>query len=172
MLVQGSTVAAMGYFKDLKQLRKIVLDTMRNIHPIYNIKELMIKRELAKNPELKNENWDRFLPKFKKQNAKRKKLVIKKKNPSPFPPEQQLRKEDYAMFSGEYFLTDKQRENIKKEEKAKKRDIKNQQRKEEQDKLYIAPEESIKPVASKSSIEERKPDINELKKKFMKKKKL
>lgn len=173
VLVQGSTVAAMGYFKDLKQVRKIILDTMHNVHPIYNIKELMIKRELSKNPELKNENWDRFLPKFKKQNAKRKKLKIKKKNEfSPFPPEQKLRKEDYAMMSGEYFLTPQQKEDIKKEEKAKKREIKMQEKKEEQAKLYIAPEEPVAKEKKAKTFDEKKPDINELKKKFIKKKKL
>lgn len=92
ILVQGNTVSSMGYFKDLKQVRRIVLDTMKNIHPIYNIKELMIKRELAKNPEMAGENWDRFLPHFKKQNVKRKakKQQTKKKSEdtySPFPPE-------------------------------------------------------------------------------------
>ena len=67
---------------------------MKNIHPIYHIKELMIKRELAKDEKLKNESWDRFLPSFRKRHAKRitKKKIEKKKEYTPFPPAQTPRK--------------------------------------------------------------------------------
>jgi len=67
VLVQGNTVSAMGPHKSLKEIRRIVLDCMKNIHPIYRIKELMIRRELAKDPKLANESWDRFLPQFRKR---------------------------------------------------------------------------------------------------------
>ena len=75
IMVQGNTVCAMGYFRDIKTVLRVVTDCMRNIHPIYSIKELMIRKELAKNPDLANESWDRFLPQFKKQNIKRKKIA-------------------------------------------------------------------------------------------------
>ena len=57
----------------------------------------MIKRELAKDPALKNESWDRFLPKFKKNSVQqRKKPKIAKKNYTPFPPPQQESKVGYC----------------------------------------------------------------------------
>uniref|UniRef100_A0A8C7AEF5 KRR1 small subunit processome component n=1 Tax=Neovison vison TaxID=452646 RepID=A0A8C7AEF5_NEOVI len=44
IMVQGNTVSVIGPFNGLKEVRKVVLDTMKNIHPIYNIK---IDKELA-----------------------------------------------------------------------------------------------------------------------------
>lgn len=116
MLVQGNTVSVLGPYKGISQARKIVEDTMNNIHPIYNIKCLMIKQELAKDPKLKNESWDRFLPKFKSKNiSKRKKpkVINEKKEYNPFPPAQPESKMDKEIETGEYF--------IKKQEKKKKR---------------------------------------------------
>lgn len=51
----------------------------------------MIKRELAKDPELRNESWERFLPKFKSKNISKRKQPKKKKikkDYTPFPPPQ------------------------------------------------------------------------------------
>jgi ribosomal RNA assembly protein len=118
ILVHGNTVACMGPYKGLKQARKVILDCMNNIHPIYHIKEMMIKRELAKNPALANESWDRFLPKFKKTNVKKKKApAIVEKNPALFPPAPTPRKVDLQIESGEFFLKEDERAARKRQEK-------------------------------------------------------
>ena len=71
---------------------------------------------------MKNENWDRFLPKFKKENKPEKKkapIVPKKcvavlglsRRYTPFPPENHITpsKIDKQIESGEYFLSEKQK---------------------------------------------------------------
>jgi ribosomal RNA assembly protein len=68
---------------------------------------MMIKQELAKDPKLKNESWDRFLPKFKSKNiSKRKKpkVINEKKEYNPFPPAPIESKVDKEIETGEYFI--------------------------------------------------------------------
>jgi len=169
VLVQGNTVACIGPYQGLKQVRNIVIDTMNNVHPIYNIKTLMIKRELMKDPKLKNENWDRFLPKFEHKNLSKRKQPHKKKEKTPytpFPPSQPLSKIDKELETGEYFLKEKER-------KAKKAAEKREQQVEAQGKRKEKREKSFKPPKEKSRVDTDKAqnndvDINQLKLKVKK----
>lgn len=154
ILVQGNTVSVMGPYKGLKEIRRIVEDCMKNIHPIYHIKELMIKRELAKKPELANEDWNRFLPQFKKRNVARKKPLkvkdTKEKVYTPFPPAQTPRKVDLQIESGEYFLGKKEKEQKEQEVRRAKREAAKEDRKREREKDFEAPvEEEYKPKEKK-----------------------
>ncbi|CAG9786639.1 unnamed protein product [Diatraea saccharalis] len=145
VLVQGNTVSAVGPYKGLVQVRRIVEDTMKNIHPMYNIKSLMIKRELMKDPKLKNENWDRFLPKFKSKNVPRKQpKKIKTKPYTPFPPPQIESKIDQELATGEYFLKDEQKRAKRRHEKEEKQAEAKRSKHEQRQKDFIPPEE--KPV--------------------------
>ncbi|KAL5221113.1 hypothetical protein ABZP36_025826 [Zizania latifolia] len=143
ILVQGNTVAAMGSWKGLKQVRRVVEDCIKNIkHPVYHIKELLIKRELAKNPALAHESWDRFLPKFKKKNVKQKKPITKEKKPyTPFPPPQQPSKIDLELESGEYFMSDKKKSAKKWQEKLEKQSEKAEENKRKREAAFIPPKE-------------------------------
>jgi len=185
ILVQGNTVSAMGTHQGLKQVRKVVIDCMNNIHPVYNIKILMIKRELAKDPNLANENWDRFLPNFKKKNVKRKKpaKVRQKKASTPFPPPQQPSKVDLQLESGEYFLTEKQRKVKKQADKMAKASEVSRAKREKRQQDYVAPlEENDKPmkkqrksgdtndVTTQQISKDTGKSVDELKQSFLKKK--
>jgi ribosomal RNA assembly protein len=173
ILVQGNTVAAMGSFKGLKQVRKIVEECMENkMHPLYNIKILMLKRELEKIPELANENWDRYLPKFKKKNVKQKKVKSKEKKPyTPFPPPQQPSKVDLQLENGEYFLSDKKKSSKKWQEKQEKQDDKTAVNKRKREEAFIPPKEQ---TTNKPSEDENHmtavASLKEKAKKFKKKK--
>ncbi|KAI7203753.1 KRR1 small subunit processome [Hortaea werneckii] len=147
ILVQGNTVSVMGGYKSLKEVRRIIEDCMANIHPIYHIKELMIKRELAKDPELKHENWDRFLPHFKKRNLskryKPRNVTDKsKKVYTPFPPAQEKSKEDLQIESGEYFLSAQAKERAAKERREEAMRGKMEERKRKREEAFEAPREA------------------------------
>ncbi|KAJ8085958.1 ribosomal RNA assembly protein krr1 [Marasmius tenuissimus] len=166
VLVQGNTVSVMGPHKSLKEVRRIVLDCMKNIHPIYRIKELMIRRELAKDPKLATESWDRFLPQFRKRHLKTSEKTVKKnerlearntarqvaglepassqlvkKVYTPFPPAQQPRKVDLQLESGEYFLKRHEKESRESEKRRQKQTENVEKKRAERGQAFVAPVE-------------------------------
>ncbi|KAF7163149.1 hypothetical protein CNMCM5623_008219 [Aspergillus felis] len=185
ILVQGNTVAAMGPYKGLKEVRRVVNDCMANIHPIYYIKELMIKRELAKDPTLANESWDRFLPNFKKRTLSKRRVPYKvtdksKKVYTPFPPAPEKSKVDLQIESGEYFLSKEAKERAQKEEVMERQRQKHEEKMQERAKSFIPPEEleaEEKKKEKKEKKEKKKrkreaePDVDGSEKKEKKKKK-
>lgn len=152
ILVQGNAVAAMGSFKGLKQVRRVVEECMLNkTHPVLNIKSLMVRRDLANNPALANENWDRFLPQFKKKNVKSKKVNIKKKKPyTPFPPPQPPSRIDQQIESGEYFLSEEKKKAKSWREKQQKQAEKTAENKRKRESAFVPPEEPVDQSNDKS----------------------
>jgi len=147
----------------------VVMECMKNIHPVYNIKRLMIMKELEKDPKLKDESWERFLPTFKKKNVQRRKprqLVEerqkmaaaastgvasageeskstgtrkKKKSYTPFPPAQQPSKIDLQLDSGEYFLSERERKAKKLLEKQAMSKEKSEEKQRSRDREFLHP---------------------------------
>ena len=159
--MQGNTVSAMGPYKGLKEVRRIVDDCMANIHPIYHIKELMIKRELAKDPTLAHESWDRFLPNFKKRTLSKRRTPFKvtdksKKVYTPFPPAPEKSKVDLQIESGEYFLSKEAKERAQKEEVMERQRIKREEKMKEREKAFVAPEELEETEKAKKEKKEKK----------------
>lgn len=146
ILVQGNTVSAMGGYKGLKEVRRVVEDCMNNIHPIYHVKELMIKRELAKDPALKGESWDRFLPHFKKKTLNKRHTPFKVTDKSnkvytPFPPPQEKSKIDLQIESGEYFLAKQAKERAKEQDRLEKQRERKEEKQRERAQAFVAPKE-------------------------------
>lgn len=156
VLVQGATVSAIGPYKGLQCVRKVVEETMKNIHPIYNIKALMIKRELMKDEKLRDENWERFLPRFQSKNTSKRakpKVIKKKKDYTPFPPQLYESKIDKQLASGEYFLTDEQKHTKMQQDQLAKEKRDSAVQKERREKDFVPPEEPNRRVRANSSLQ-------------------
>ncbi|KAL8655364.1 MAG: hypothetical protein Q9210_000932 [Variospora velana] len=170
VLVQGNTVSAMGLYRGLKEVRRVVEDCMANIHPIYHIKELMIKRELMKDPELAHENWERFLPHFKKRTLSKRrkplKVTDKGKRPyTPFPPPQEKSKVDMQIESGEYFLGKQAKERAAKEAREDKQRASQAEKKAKREQHFVPPQECSSVTMSKKRRKQEEESKAEPKKK-------
>lgn len=170
ILVQGNTVSIMGQnFKGLKQARQVVVDCMNNVHPVYHIKRLMIMKELEKDEKLKNEDWERFLPKFAKKNVQRKKPASSKKEKktyTPFPPAQTPRKVDLQLETGEYFATEEERNYRKmaqKRSKAKLTSMEKRKQRELEDEAPPEPKPNKRAKKESSSDQSNNVDVEQLK---------
>ncbi|XP_009179501.2 KRR1 small subunit processome component homolog isoform X2 [Papio anubis] len=151
VMVQGNTVSAIGPFSGLKE-------------------SLMIKRELAKDSELRSQSWERFLPQFKHKNVNKRKEPKKKtvkKEYTPFPPPQPESQIDKELASGEYFLKANQKKRQKMEAIKAKQAEAISKKQEERNKAFIPPKE--KPIVKpKEAATETKIDVASIKEKVKK----
>ena len=118
-----------------------------------------IKRELAKDPALANEDWSRYLPNFKKRTLSKRRVPFKvadksAKNYTPFPPAPEKSKVDMQIESGEYFLGKQAKQRAAEAERAEQAKQKKEEKKREREREYVPPEEGAsKPKKRKTAQE-------------------
>ena len=129
-----------------------------------------------KDPELKNENWERFLPHFKKRTLSKRKKPLKitdksKKPYTPFPPPQEKSKVDLQIESGEYFLGRQAMERAAKEKREEQQREKQTKKEMVRQKDFVPPQENGTASSEKEKKRKRRDEGGEEGKKEKKKKK-
>ena len=114
-----------------------------------------------KDPQLANENWERFLPHFKKRTLSKRRKPLKitdksKKVYTPFPPPREKSKVDLQIESGEFFLGKQARERVAREEREEMQRQKQREKKEERMKDFVPPREEGEDAAAKAKKKEKK----------------
>ena len=107
----------------------------------------MIKRELRADPTLATENWDRFLPHFKKRTLSKRKKPAKitdksKKVYTPFPPPREKSKVDLQIESGEYFLGKQAKERREKEDREQRQREKAEEKRRGKEMEFVPPKDN------------------------------
>lgn len=127
-----------------------------------------------KDPELKNENWERFLPHFKKRTLSKRKKPLKvtdksRKPYTPFPPPQEKSKIDLQIESGEYFLGKQAMERAAKEGRERQQREKQNEKETARRKEFMPPQE-VRTASSKKEKKRKRKEEDPLERKTTKKK--
>lgn len=76
VVITGKNVGVVGTYDGVTTVKQIVIDCVKNnLHPVYQLKKLIVKNNLEKDVEMKNEDWSQHVPEFKKKNQKKRKNV-------------------------------------------------------------------------------------------------
>lgn len=79
ILVAGKVVAVVGTYDGLSVAKQVITGCMNNIHPVYEIKKMIIKKKLSEDPSKKDEDWSKYMPEMKKTHQKKSKMKVKAK---------------------------------------------------------------------------------------------
>lgn len=117
-----------------------------------------------KDPELKNENWERFLPHFKKRTLSKRKKPLKitdksKKPYTPFPPPQEKSKVDLQIESGEYFLGRQAMERAAKGRREEQQREKQAEKELARQREFVPPQENGTASSKKQMKRKRKEEV-------------
>ncbi|KAM0677853.1 hypothetical protein BDAP_001531 [Binucleata daphniae] len=145
IFVQGKTVCIIGEYKRVREAIDIVEGCFKNLHPVYMIKKLMVKRELEKDKEMENVDWKRFLPEVKTKMKNKRGDGKKKKSSSK---NNEDIDQDKIVDEEKQTENNKRKETNKTEESDKIEESKNKndkqalkKRKNKKEKIYEAPNE-------------------------------
>ncbi|KAG9396798.1 KH domain [Carpediemonas membranifera] len=106
VMVQGKTVCIIGSLHGIKDVKDVVADCMKNIHPVFDVQKLMVKNELKNDDRMSDKDWTHLYPQLEKTHTGHKKphKVRNKGEYNPFPEPQKPSRLDKQMESGEYFM--------------------------------------------------------------------
>lgn len=101
----------------------------------------MVKKELENSEEMKNEDWSKYIPKYKAKNNTKKIKKRPKKDTEAFPPPPVPRKVDLELETGEYFLKEEERRAKKNQARIQKQKEKSMEKKKSKKDVYEPVEE-------------------------------
>ncbi|KAI5148616.1 ribosomal RNA assembly protein [Enteropsectra breve] len=133
ILIASKAACIVGPQRGVNQAKQVIISCFENIHPAYEIKNLVIKKNLEK--EGSEGSWERFLPKIVKTHSKNKK---EGRVSGGMPQDILPRKTDLEKETGEYYLNPK---NIEKEKKREQMRKKREEMRKAAKEKYDAPDE-------------------------------